>query len=65
MKIEQIRENISLLINEIVSLRKERDKCYCVDVESMNNGTCIDDCDKCKEQYYKNMEEYLNNKYNV
>ena len=65
MQIEQIRENISLLINEIVSLRKERDSCYCVDVKSMNNGTCIDDCDKCKEQYYKNMEEYLNNKYNV
>lgn len=65
MKIEQIRENISLLISEIVSLRKERDSCYCVDVESMNNGTCIGDCDKCQQQYYKNMEEYLNNKYNV
>ena len=65
MKIEQIRENISLLISEIVSLRKERDSCYCVDVEPMNNGTCIGDCVKCKEQYYKNMEEYLNNKYNV
>lgn len=65
MKIEQIRENISLLISEIVSLRKEKDKCYCVNADSMNNGTCIDDCDKCKEQYYKNMEKYLNNKYNV
>lgn len=65
MKIEQIRENISLLINEIVSLRKERDSCYCVDVESMNNGTCIGDCNKCQQQHYKNMEEYLNNKYNV
>lgn len=65
MKIEQIRENISLLISEIVSLRKERDKCYCVDVESMNNGTCIGDCDKCQQQYYKDLEEYLNNKYNV
>ena len=65
MKIEQIRENISLLISEIVSLRKERDSCYCVDVESMNNGTCNADCDKCHQQYYKNMEEYLNNKYNV
>ena len=39
MNIEQVRENISLLISEIVSLRKERDSCYCVDVESMNNGT--------------------------
>ena len=65
MKIGQIRENISLLISEIVSLRKERDSCYCVDVESMDNETCSGDCDKCKQQYYKNMEEYLNNKYNV
>ena len=58
MKIEQIRENISLLISEIVSLRKERDSCYCVDEEPMNNGTSIGDSVKCKEQYYKNMEEY-------
>ena len=53
MKIEQIRENISLLISEIVSLRKERDSCYCVDVESMNNGTCIGDCDKCQNSIIK------------
>ena len=65
MKIEQIRENISLLINEIVSLRKERDSCYCVNADSMNNGTCSCDCDKCQQQYYKDLEEYLNNKYNV
>lgn len=65
MKIEQIRENISLLISEIVSLRKERDKYYCVHADSMNNGTCIGDCDKCQQQYYKDLEEYLNNKYNV
>ena len=65
MNIEQVRENISLLISEIVSLRKERDNYCCVDVESMYNETCSGDCIKCKEQYYKNMEEHLNNKYNV
>ena len=65
MKIEQIRENISLLISEIVSLRKERDSYYCVDVKSMYNETCSGDCIKCKEQYYKDLEEYLNSKYNV
>ena len=65
MKIENVRENISSLIDEIVDLRKERDSGYCCDVYSMENNICDGECNKCKNIHYENMREYLNNKYNV
>ena len=65
INIEQIRENISILISEIISMRKERDKDCCVKPEAMYNKTCNCDCDKCKIEYYKNMEKYLNDEFNI
>ena len=65
INIEQIRENISILISEIISIRKERDKDYCVKPEAMYNKTCNYGCDKCKIEYYKNMEKYLNGEFNI
>lgn len=65
MKIQQVSETISLLINEIVELRKEKSKGYCIDIEAKNSKACDKKCVECKQKFFKNMEEYLNNKYNI
>lgn len=64
-KLAQANDNISMLISEIVSLKEARDSEKCCDVEAMESHTCDSKCEECKQRFYENMEEYLNNKYQV
>lgn len=68
-KLKQANDNIVLLISEIVRLRKENNKGYCVDTKAqqyaMDNKTSCYNCDECSRLHYENMWEYLINKYTV
>jgi hypothetical protein len=66
-KLKKVNENIEILINEIIKLRKERDKSYCVYPQEKfdNENFCESKCDECKIKYYEDMKEYLLEEYQV
>lgn len=65
-KLEKANNNISILIDEIVSLKQENRMYCCHPQEKFDNKNfCENDCDNCKEKYYEEMRERLNNKYQV
>nr|DAH73462.1 MAG TPA: hypothetical protein [Caudoviricetes sp.] len=66
-KLKQANDNMEILVKEIVKLRKERDRSYCVHPQEKfdNENFCDNNCDECQIKYYENMKEYLLKKYQV
>lgn len=66
-ELKQANENIKILVSEVVKLRKERDRSYCVHPQEKydNEDYCEGNCDECKKKFYKGMEDYLLKEYQV
>lgn len=62
---EELNKGIEELVYEVVRLRKELKKGYCVDAEKYRNKECDGDCEKCEEKYYRDMYNWLINHYSV
>ena len=63
--IEELNGNIQELIYRIVSLKREKNKCYCCYPDKQCNHECDSNCDKCKREYYKKYTKRLINEYTI
>lgn len=62
---EEANNNIEILIDMVVNIRKQQDNGRCCDPEGFADGYCPHHCDSCKETYYQIMKNRMMEKYCV
>lgn len=63
-KLDKANRNISTLITEIVRLKRDEGKGFCKFPQKQLDG-CNNNCDECRDLYFNELEQYLNNEFLV